>query len=116
IRNEEENYRFVRAAEMKEFYGDFYRKSPRVSLNREAIPYGCQPLAHYAEFWGVSDDRARQTLVDQAPPEVRKNLKQVVRRFTGDLNEWRDARDPEHPPSGLEYEAFLAMIKAADYA
>jgi hypothetical protein len=116
IRNEEENYRFVRSNEMKAVYGDFYQRSPRVPLDREAIPYGCQPLTHYAEFWGLPDDQARNALVEQAPPGIRQNLKQVVRRFTGDLNEWRDGRDPDHPPSGPEYNAFLAMIKAADSA
>jgi hypothetical protein len=116
IRNRKDNYRFLTAAAMKEVYGDFYQKSPRVHLNREAIPYGCLSLTHYAEFWGISDDRARVALVDQAPPEIRKNLKDVVSRFEGDLSEWRDGRDQEHPPNGPEYEAFSAMIKAADYA
>ena len=61
-------------------------------------------------------ERMEPLAVDKAPLEVKKNLKQVVSRFEGDLNEWRDGRHPERPPSGPEYDAFLAMIKAANCA
>jgi hypothetical protein len=111
-----EPHPFLSRSQMPRLYGNFYNKNPRVGLNQKAIPMQFWPLMHYAEFWGVTDDRVREKLVAQAPPEVRQNLKTLVARFVGDFDAWRDGLEPDHPPNTPEYEAFAAMRKAAESA
>lgn len=101
------------AKEMESFYGDFYMRSPRVRINQEVIPPQVRPLIPYAEFWGVTDDIARDTLEDEAPPHVRQNLKAVVARYNNALDEWLAGPAADHPPFSPEYIAFSAMTMAA---
>ena len=83
------------------------RPSPLVKLRPSKVPEKLHALLTYAGFWGVADDRMRERLIGRAPPEVQKNLKQVVAQFGPTLesgwpgprlrrsrarNMWRSAR------------------------
>ena len=98
---------------MRRRYGAFYDKSPRVRLDRHKVPERYWPLLHYAEFWGITDDGYREELVNQAPPAVAANLKQVVAALDAELNEWLAGPDASKPKLILEYVAFVAMTMAA---
>jgi hypothetical protein len=104
------------AEQMKERYGSFYVQSPRLSLDRAAVPQRFWPLLAYAEFWGIADDWTRDGLVDDAPADVKQNLKIVVAAFDRDLDEWLAGPEADDPNPSEEYVAFSAMRMAADYA
>jgi hypothetical protein len=83
-----ENSGILSAEEIRRRYGRFYDQSPRLRLDRTKVPRQLWPLLPYAEFWGFADDWTRQDLVEQAPPEVQRNLKEVVSTFDDALDEW----------------------------
>lgn len=60
------------AAELRKRYGRFYKR--RRKLDASLLPAELQPLAPYAEVWGVGDDYEREELVDNAPEVAKKDL------------------------------------------
>ena len=100
---------------MKQRYGTFYDSSPKVQLDRQKVPEKLWPLLPYAEFWGIADDWTREDLLEEAPPEVQRNLKAVVAAYDGALNEWLAGLEASSRNPSDEYVAFVAMIMAADY-
>lgn len=103
------------AEQMKQRYGSFYDQSPKVQLDQRNVPERFRPLLPYAEFWGIADDWTREGLVDQAPPEVKENLREVVTRVDKALDEWLAGPEADNPKLSDEYIAFTAMRMAADY-
>jgi hypothetical protein len=104
---------------MEASYGAVWLLSPRVVIDRRKVPNELHPIVPYAEFWGVSDDSIRQRLLESAPDDVLKNLKQTVRAYNKKLNAWlssqeQSGRSPNPRPT-LEYVTFVALIMAADY-
>jgi hypothetical protein len=69
----------------------------------------------YAEFWGFADDWTREDLVERAPLEVKRNLKDVVAIFDRKLDDWLAGPEAAGPHFSDEYVAFTAMRMAADY-
>jgi hypothetical protein len=100
---------------MKQFYGDFYHRSPKVDLDRTKVPRTFWPLLPYAEFWGIADDVTREILVDEASAAVQQNLKQVVSVFDTALDEWLAGPEADNPYPSDEYIAYSAMGMAADF-
>jgi hypothetical protein len=80
------------------------------------VPEKLWPLLPYAEFWGIADSDLRIELVEQAPPDIRRNLKEVISVFEDDLEEWLVGDDDASRNPTDEYVAFAALIMAADYA
>jgi hypothetical protein len=103
------------AEQMKRRYGSFYDSSPKLHLDRRNIPGVLWPLLAYAEFWGIADDLTREILVEQAPADVQRNLKEVVAAFDSALDEWLAGPEADNPTPTDEYIAFSAMGMAADY-
>jgi hypothetical protein len=103
------------ADEMKQFYGDFYQRSPRMHLDPSKVPERFLPLLPYAEFWGLADDLIREILVEEAPAAVQQNLKQVVAAFDRALDEWLAGAEANDPSPSDEYVAYSAMRMAADF-
>src|SRR5262249_4208815 len=103
------------AEEIKRRYGSFYDSSPKLRLDRRRVPEKLWPLLPYAEFWGISDDWAREKLVRQAPSDVRENLKATVAAFDAALTEWLAGPEADNPAPSDEYVAFSATVMAADY-
>lgn len=103
------------ADRMKRRYGGFYDRSPKVHLDPRNVPEQFWPLLPYAEFWGIADDWTREGLVDQAVPDVRRNLKDTVSLFEDALEEWLIGAEARNRDPSDEYVAFAAMIMAADY-
>ena len=101
---------------MKQHYGSFYESSPNVALDQSKVPEQFWPLLPYAEFWGIADDWTREGLVDQAPTEVKTNLREIVARFDRALDEWLAGPEADNSDPSREYIAFTAMRMAADYA
>jgi len=97
------------ADEIKKRYGSFYHASPRLDLDKHKVPEEYWPLLPYAEFWGLSDDSDREDLINQAPHDIRKNLKEVVAAFDVVLDEWLAGPEADNPKPTLEYVAFSAM-------
>ena len=105
----------LNAESMKQWYGRYYDESPKLRLDRRKVPERFWPLLPYAEFWGFADDWTRQDLVDQAPPEVQRNLKQVVATFDRALDDWLAGPEAAGPSFSDEYIAFSALRMAADF-
>jgi hypothetical protein len=103
------------AAQMRQRYGSFYNSSPGMKLDQKKVPERFWSLLPYAEFWGIADDWTREDLVDQAPPDVQKNLREVVARFDNALDEWLAGPEADDNSPSDEYIAFTAMRMAADY-
>jgi len=103
------------AEQMKRRYGSFYDASPKLHLDRTKVPEKFWPLLAYAEFWGIADDLTREILVEQAPADVQRNLKEVVAAFDSALDEWLAGPEADNPTPTDEYIAFSAMGMAADY-
>jgi hypothetical protein len=101
--------------QMKQQYGLFFTNSPRVQIDCTNVPKELWSLIPYAEFWGIADDWARESLVRQAPPEIQKNLKSVVSAFNDALDVWLAGDEADSPSPSREYIAFSAMRMAADF-
>jgi hypothetical protein len=102
--------------QMRSRYGRFYEISPRLQLDRRHVPMQFWPLLPYAEFWGFADDWTRQDLVRRAPPDVQRNLKEVLSMFDDALDEWLAGPEVAAPKLSDEYVAFTALRMAADFA
>jgi hypothetical protein len=103
------------ADEMKQRYGSFYDQSQKLRLDRTKVPQQLWPLLPYAEFWGFADDWTRQDLVEQAPPDVQRNLKAVVSTFDDAFDDWLAGPEAAGPNFSEEYIAFTALRMAADF-
>jgi len=103
------------AIELAQFYGSYYYASPKVKLNVADVPSDVLPLLPYAEFWGIADDLDRENLVLGAPPDVRANLKAVVRKFNNELMKWLAGEESYAETPTDEYVAYSAMVMAADF-
>ena len=101
--------------EMRNRYGSFYHRNPKLRLDQTNVPQRLWPLVPYAEFWGFADDWTRQDLVEQAAPEVQRNLKEVVSTFDDALDEWLAGPEAAGPKFSEEYIAFTALRMAADF-
>jgi hypothetical protein len=101
--------------EMRFRYGSFYDSSPTLKLAGERVPEKFRRLSPYAEFWGISDDLLRESLVMWAPAEARQNLKAVVAAFDNALDEWLAGPEADDPYPSDEYVAFTALRMAADF-
>ena len=110
-----DNLGVLTSDEMKQFYGAFYHRSPKVHLDPSKVPERFWPLLPYAEFWGIADDLTREILVEEAPAAVQQNLKQVVAAFDSALDEWLAGPEANDPSPSDEYVAYSAMSMAADF-
>lgn len=108
--------KILTAEQIKQRYGDFHWRGADHHLDRNKVPHKLWPLIPYAAFWGIDDDWTREDLVDDATPEIKQNLKQVVEHFDDDFNEWLAGPEADHPPFSDEYCAFTTLRMAADYA
>ena len=100
---------------MRQRYGSFYESSPNIALDRTKVPEQLWPLLPYAEFWGIADDWTREDLIEKAPPDVRRNLKEVVAAYDRLMEPWLAGPEASNPDPSDEYVAFAAMIMAAAY-
>ena len=103
------------AEELKQLYGAFYCESPKVSIDPIRVPESLHVLVPYAEFWGVSDDWAREELVAKAPQSVRENLKAVTTSFDNELDDWLAGEEADSTTPSKEYISFSSMRMAADF-
>jgi hypothetical protein len=101
--------------EMKQLYGTFYEASPKASIDLSQVPGSLHVLVPYAEFWGISDDWAREELVAKSSQSVQENLKAVVALFDDKLDEWLAGEEADSTSPSKEYVAFSAMRMAADF-
>lgn len=102
-------------SQMKELYGPFFSRSPRVALDRANVPEELHPLLQYAEFWGVADDMKREALVEEAPAPVKKNLKDIVTAYDDLLDKWLAGEEASSANPSNEYVAYSAMRMASDF-
>jgi hypothetical protein len=101
--------------EMKEKYGPFFHSGSLPPLEQSRIPQKLWPLIPYAAFWGIADDRARETLVRKATKDVQQNLKAIVAAYDDYLDEWLAGEEASDLRPSAEYVAFSAMRMAADF-
>ena len=80
----------------------------KTCLDMNRVPEGLRPLLPYAEFWGVSDDFIRESLVREASPLVRSNLSAVVQAHQDELDQWLAGPEADSPTPTKEYVAFSA--------
>ena len=103
-------------SEIKELYGSFYAQSQLAKFNVEDVPIELRRIAHYAKFWGISDDSERMGLVDSAPKAVLDNLKAVVSAIDDELDVWLAGEEAALPNPSDAYVAYSAMRMASDMA
>jgi len=101
------------ADQLQKYYGRFYLRSSKLILDRRYVPKELWPLIPYAEFWGTTDEVTREELVEQAPTEIRQNLKQVVFAFKADWDAWLAGPDAKSRTPTNEYVAFSTLVMAA---
>ena len=101
--------------EFETFYGNFYAEGGGVVFDLNLVPRNLRELVCYAEFWGVTDDRARQDLVLKAPDEVQRNLKKVVEDYDDEFDDWLAGPEAHTPTPSDAYLAYSAMRMAADF-
>jgi hypothetical protein len=101
-----ERPRVLTRGEMRRVHGAFYQKSPKVRLDKKKVPEKYWHLLPYAEFWGIADDLDREQLVEDAPPDVQQNLKDVIVFYDNKLNEWLAGPESYNPNPTDEYVAF----------
>lgn len=106
--------RVLTAQDIQRVYGSFYHYGGKIRLEPLYVPEACRPLLPYAEFWGVEDDWTREDLVEQAPRDVRENLRLVVAAFDPFLDEWLAGPEADEEELSREYLAFTALRRAAD--
>jgi hypothetical protein len=102
--------------EMRRSYGTFFERGAKIPLDKTKVPADVWPLLPYAEFWGVTDDWTRETLVSAASAEVRENLKAAIVAFDDALDQWLAGPEAQGSAPSAEYIAFSAMRMAADFA
>ena len=100
--------------EMRDRYGPFFFSKEMLSLNRSCVPSELWPLLPYAAFWGIDDDLAREALVQRAPKEVKKNLKEVLHLMETPLLKWLAGEESYDENPSPEYCAFSTLLMAAD--
>lgn len=101
--------------EMSIAYGEFFRASRKVCFDTTDVPKNLQPLISYAEFWGISDDWARQDLIQKASSDVKQNLKSVIGMFEDELDAWLACPEVAGAAPSDAYIAFSAMRMGADF-
>jgi hypothetical protein len=101
--------------QMRQHYGAFYDRTPKLKLDKGNVPHELWPLLPYAEFWGVADDFMREELVDEAPVDIRTNLKRAVLANEDALEHWLAGPEADSSTLTKEYIAFAAMFRAADF-
>ncbi len=105
-----------RARRLKvEYPKRFYDCDPGLRPDRSKVPEKFWPLLPYAEFWGISDDLAREILVKEAPADVQLNLKAAVAAFDNAMDRWLAGPEADNTSFSDEYVAYSAMRMAADY-
>ncbi len=98
---------------LKKRYGAFFKRNAPISSGK--IPSGLESLRVYAELWGLTDDGAREELVEHAPAEALDDLvamftdKEIYKKITNWLG------TPGAPDYLTDaYRAFGAMMEAYD--
>ncbi len=94
--------------EMAALYGKFFSRSAHMKIDPKNIPNDLVPLIPYAEFWGERDDVDRDQLINDAPPDVLRNLVAAVRQHIQSLQAWLTASNPTYPSE--EYVAFTNLL------
>ncbi|WP_342249029.1 hypothetical protein [Sphingomonas sp. OTU376] len=73
-------------------------------------------IAHYALFWGVSDDGYGSGLIGRSSRELRRNLISVVKQYEDQLENWLAGPAAEGPDYTIAYIAYSALMMASDEA
>ena len=101
-------------SELKELYDCFHSQSKRILFDLGDVPPSLRRIAHYASFWGLSDDSERIRLLYSAPEIVKHNLKAVANEFEHELDEWLSGVEATSSNPSDAYIAYSAMRMAAD--
>lgn len=102
---------------MRRAYGQFFSRGGQIAFDHGSVPETLRPIAHYAEFWGLSDDYDRDRLVKSAAVEVKQDLVRVVNSRERMFNDWLAGPEASSPQTlSAAYIAFSNLRIAADYA
>lgn len=101
--------------ELKSRYGEYFHSRAVAPLDAQNVPEPVRCLADFAAFWGITEDGAREMLVERAPIAAMEDLRTVHVQFDDRLTEWLGAEAGKYP-FNREYLAYSAMRRAADYA
>jgi hypothetical protein len=96
--------------EMLDYYGAFYSKGTRTTIDKMKLPPSLRALYAYAEFWGEPDDEFRADLIADAPAHVRENLAHAVRKHLPLVERWLNEIASDRP--SREYVALNNLLVA----
>lgn len=77
-------------------------------------PIRLRSIAHYAAFWGISDDGRRSELIRRTPDNLRRNLVLVVRLYEDQLEEWLAGPAAHGRDFSDAYIAYTCLVMASD--
>ena len=98
----------------KDKYVEFFTRKT-IKLDPQEVPDALVPIIEYAEFWGISDDYERDSMVTSAPSEILKDLKLVFDENEDELQQWLAGPESYRLPLTESYSAFTAMTMAAHF-
>jgi hypothetical protein len=101
--------------ELSQLYGEFYPASPGTKFDILNVPENLRQLAPYAAFWGLADDLEREHLVNIAPTNIARELRDIVASFDDALDEWLTGAEADSDCPSDAYVAFSCLRMAADF-
>jgi hypothetical protein len=99
--------------ELARRYGTFYAR--RLTLDEGHVPANLRALVPYAEVWGISDDTERDNLAESSPAEAREDLRDLIKTYWQEFNEWLAGPEADAKHFSREYIAFSNLRIASDY-
>lgn len=101
--------------EIRQKYGAFFNQSSRIDFDESKVPKSLRKLIPYAVFWGISDDLERENLAEQAPENLKVDLKKIIRENDDELDKWLARPESQYKNLSDAYIAFSALRMVSDY-
>ncbi len=101
--------------ELEEICREFAGAIQKVPFKNSEVPDSLHPLVPYAEIWGVSDDWAREELVQKTPELIKENLQWVIVQFDDELDAWLAGPEASKADPSDAYIAFSSLRMAVDF-
>lgn len=84
-------------------------------VNYSSVPEELKPLIPYVDVWGVVDDVERERVIEATSPDIRENLKWVIRNFDNELDTWLSGPEAVSSTPSDAYVSFSAFRMAVDF-
>src|SRR5690554_888770 len=107
--------KFLTREELEDICREFSDAIQKVSFKNSDVPGSLHPLVPYAEIWGISDDWAREELVEKTPEPIKENLRWAIAQFDDELDAWLAGPEASEAYPSDAYIAFSSLRMAVDF-